>query len=103
MSESGERPAARGRRHTLREKKAHAAAGGQTRPHHCRWPGCNAQVPPARWGCKRHWLMLPMRLRNLIWSSYRPGQGADLRPSRAYVEAAREVLAFIAEHPDGRK
>lgn len=28
------------------------------------WPGCGAHVPPAMWGCRRHWFMLPKRLRD---------------------------------------
>lgn len=68
----------------------------QTRAHHCHWPGCDKQVPPAMWGCKTHWFKLPSALRSKIWRHYRPGQEKDMRPSPEYLEAANEVQAWIA-------
>jgi hypothetical protein len=50
------------------------------------------------WGCKEHWFKLPKHLRDLIWRAYRPGQEIDQRASREYVEAARQVQAWIAQH-----
>lgn len=47
------------------------------------------------WGCKKHWFALPVGLRNKIWAAYRPGQEEDGRPSRRYVEVAREVEEWI--------
>ena len=82
----------------ISDKVAHVKRAGQTRAHECHWPGCTAQVPPAMWGCVKHWFRLPLALRNRIWSAYRPGQEADQRPSREYVEVAREVQKWIAEH-----
>lgn len=69
----------------------------QTRYHTCHWPGCNKQVPPAMWGCSTHWFKLPKRLRDRIWATYRPGQEKDMSPSDAYMDAARDVQAWIAE------
>jgi hypothetical protein len=43
------------------------------------------------WGCRPHWYTLPAELRARIWRTYRPGQEKDQRPSRDYVEVAREV------------
>ncbi len=70
------------------EKIRYVNREGQTRDHHCHWPGCKAQVPPARWGCYRHWMMLPRRLRDLIWSTFRPGQEKNMTPSVEYVRVA---------------
>jgi len=67
----------------------------QTRKHSCHWPGCKKQVPPAMWGCSTHWFKLPLALRNKIWNTYKPGQEVDLTPSRAYLDAADEVQAWI--------
>jgi len=36
-------------------KADYVRSQGQTRNHHCHWPGCDKQVPPAMWGCKGHW------------------------------------------------
>lgn len=66
--------------------------------HHCHWPGCEKAVPPAVWGCKAHWYRLPLELRNLIWRTFRPGQEISKTPSKAYVEAARQVQEWIAQH-----
>lgn len=70
------------------------------RGHHCHWPGCTRKVPPALWGCKQHWYLLPRDLRDRIWKSFRPGQEDAKTPSREYVEAAKAVQAWIeANHP----
>lgn len=79
----------------MMDKKKYVLSQGQTRYHTCHWPGCNKLVPPAMWGCKVHWLRLPLRLRRKIWRTYRPGQEKDLRPSKEYLEVADEVQIWI--------
>lgn len=78
-------------------KVRHVRAAKQTRGHTCHWPGCEQQVPPAMWGCKRHWFMLPKPLRDWIWRTYRPGQENDLDISELYLEAADAVQSWIRE------
>lgn len=68
--------------------------------HTCHWPSCGKSVPPAMWGCSRHWFKLPKRLRDRIWITYRPGQEITKTPSVAYIQAATEVQKWIAENPD---
>lgn len=68
----------------------------QTREHHCHWPGCTRQVPPAMWGCKAHWFRLPAQLRSRIWATYRPGQEVNMTPSADYLKAADDVQRWIA-------
>lgn len=81
-------------------KVAYVLREGQTRQHHCHWPGCEKQVPPARWGCRPHWYALPEELRTAIWRSFKPGQERTGTPSREYVAAARAAQAWIAaNHP----
>lgn len=81
-------------------KADYVRSQGQTRDHHCHWPGCGRNVPPAMWGCKTHWYALPAELRRKIWRTFKPGQEISGRPSAEYVEAAREVQAWItANHP----
>lgn len=70
----------------------------QTRNHECHWPGCARQVPPAMWGCKNHWYMLPPELRAKIWNWYVPGQEVNGTPSTLYIEVAREVQEWIAKN-----
>lgn len=67
----------------------------QTRNHTCHWPGCPKQVPPAMWGCKTHWFRLPLGIRNAIWAAYRAGQEIDMKPSRAYLDAAEAAQDWI--------
>ena len=83
---------------TTGQKAAYVKSQGQTRNHHCHWPGCEKQCPPAMWGCKTHWFKLPTALRNKIWATYRPGQEKDLTPSDAYIKVANEVQAWIREY-----
>ena len=47
------------------------------------------------WGCKTHWFRIPKPLRDRIWATYRPGQEKTGTPTRAYVEAARDVQNWI--------
>jgi len=80
---------------TIGAKVAYVKGQGQTRRHHCHWPGCTAQVPPAMWGCRKHWYSLPITLRTAIWRSYKPGQEVSATPSREYVAAARAAQDWI--------
>lgn len=83
---------------TIGEKVAYVKAQGQTRRHHCHWPGCERAVPPAMWGCRGHWFTLPAEKRNRIWQTYKPGQEVNGTPSAAYLDAARDVQEWIAQH-----
>ncbi len=74
------------------------ASRNTTFDHHCHWPGCTKSVPPAMWGCKAHWMRLPLFLRREIWATYRPGQEISKTPSAAYIEAAKDVEAWIIKN-----
>lgn len=83
------------------DKVKYVTSQGQTRRHHCHWPGCEEQVPPAMWGCRMHWYMLPRDLRAKVWRAYRPGQERDMTPSPEYIAVANEVSAWIrSNHAD---
>ena len=79
----------------MNDKVDYVKSQGQTRNHHCHWPGCDKQVPPAMWGCSAHWFKLPKRLRDKIWATFEPGQEVDMTPSRGYLEVAHEVQEWI--------
>ncbi|VTU38488.1 hypothetical protein H4CHR_04438 [Variovorax sp. PBS-H4] len=68
--------------------------------HTCHWPGCPAPVPPAMWGCRKHWFTLPKALRDDIWRTYVPGQEKTKTPSPAYLEAAHAVQAWISNYKE---
>ena len=82
----------------MTSKAEYVKAQPQTRSHHCHWPGCTKQVPPAMWGCKPHWFALPRELQLRIWSSFRPGQEIDGKPSAAYIADANAVQRWIKEN-----
>jgi len=82
----------------ISEKRAYVKRQRQTRAHHCHWPGCEAQVPPAMWGCRLHWGRLPKALRDRIWAAYMPGQERDMSPSADYLHVADDVQRWIREH-----
>jgi hypothetical protein len=86
---------------SLTAKADYVRSQGQTRWHHCHWPGCNQQIPPAMWGCKTHWFALPENLRLQIWQSYTPGQEVAGTPSSKYIEAAKAVQTWIQEQRTG--
>lgn len=79
----------------MNSKVKHVLAAKQSRNHGCHWPGCEAQVPPAMWGCKHHWFKLPKHIRDAIWAAYRAGQEDTLTPSSAYIKAARAAQDWI--------
>tara|TARA_R110000824_G_scaffold401790_1_gene616409 strand:- start:1025 stop:1303 length:279 start_codon:yes stop_codon:yes gene_type:complete len=81
------------------KKVAYVKSQGQSRKHHCHWPGCEVQCPPAMWGCKSHWYRLPRDIRANIWAAYRPGQEINGTPNRSYVEAARAAQDWIKSQP----
>jgi hypothetical protein len=80
----------------VRQARAAGVHGG----HGCHWPGCERKVPPAMWGCTRHWYALPLDLRRRVWRAYQPGQEETKRPSESYLQVAREVQAWIEAHPE---
>jgi hypothetical protein len=78
------------------EKVKHVLGAEQSRAHHCHWPGCKVQIPPAAWGCIMHWKMLPKDLRDKIWATYRIGQEKNMTPSKQYIAVAKEAQDWIA-------
>jgi hypothetical protein len=80
--------------HVRAAKRANVTGG-----HHCHWPDCDKLVPPAMWGCTRHWFTLPVTIRNRIFRAYRPGQEDSKTPSGEYVEAAKAAQEWIKNRP----
>lgn len=80
---------------TRNPKADHVRRAKSDGGHTCHWPGCEAKVPPAMWGCRAHWYALPKALRDKVWKAYRPGQEVDKSPSPDYIAVAREVQDWI--------
>lgn len=81
--------------------------------HHCHAALCTVQVAPKLFMCPRHWSLVPAHLKRAIWSTYRPGQEIDKRPSADYLEVTHRVIRTVAlregirwelrvQHPPGR-
>ncbi len=68
--------------------------------HECHWPTCKTEVPPAMWGCKKHWFKLPKRLRNRVWATYKPGQEITKTPSQDYLNVIHDVQIWADKNPD---
>lgn len=70
-------------------------------PHYCharRLTGCNAEVAPKMFMCKRHWFRLPKKMRDAIWAAYQPGQEDRLvRPTEEYFRVTDEAERYVAE------
>lgn len=79
----------------MNEKAKYVKSQKQTRSHHCHWPDCKKQVPPAMWGCYKHWMMLPTKIRRTIFRVFRPGQEKDFNPSEEYLRVAEATQKWI--------
>lgn len=65
--------------------------------HECHATGCRTRVAPHLWGCRKHWTMVPVEIRNEVWRHYRRGQERDKNPSIGYLKAARAAVVAVAE------
>ncbi len=63
--------------------------------HTCHVPGCERRVPPKLLMCTSHWHMVPQKLRNAVWNTYREGQEVDKAPSREYLTAAQAAIRSV--------
>ena len=64
--------------------------------HTCHATFCKTNVPPKMFMCKKHWYMVPPRLRSAIWAAYVPGQEIRKDPTREYLDVAQEAIAAVA-------
>ena len=58
----------------------------------CPIPRCGRQIDPSRLMCRSHWYMVPKRLRDQVWATWRSGQGARSPEHRAAVHRAVIVV-----------
>lgn len=79
------------------------AAPNNDATHHCHWPGCQVQVKPALFSCKRHWFTWPEAIRSAIWAAYRPGQEQSKDPSPAYLQAAEAAIEYARNYDRARE
>ncbi len=65
-------------------------AGLPVRAGRCPVPGCGEEIDQTRLMCRRDWYLVPRKLRDLVWRTWRSGQRAGSR------EHQQAVLAAIA-------
>lgn len=65
--------------------------------HTCHAIGCQAEVQPALLMCHRHWRMVPLRIRRLVWETYRKGQCDDKKPSTTWLQAAKSAIQYVRD------
>jgi len=46
--------------------------------------------------CRKHWFMVPARMRDRIWATYRRGQCDDWQPSKEYCDTAKAAIIEVA-------
>lgn len=64
--------------------------------HHCHATACTTPVPERMFMCKKHWFMVPWRLRKQIWKHYTPGQEDTKEPTAEYCRVAAQCVEFVA-------
>jgi hypothetical protein len=66
-------------------------------PHLCHAEGCKTAVPPKLLMCSRHWKMVPGKLQQGVWATYRRGQEAGAAPvTSEYLAAADAAIKAVA-------
>lgn len=65
--------------------------------HTCHAAGCSVAVPPKMFMCRRHWYMLPKKLRDSVWETYRPGQEVDKKPTVEYILTTTWCICWVAD------
>ena len=52
--------------------------------------GCKVQVPSSRFGCLKHWRMLPKPFQDEVWTAYRA------KDRNRTLELARDAMEMVA-------
>lgn len=68
--------------------------------HTCHAHGCDVEVPPKMFMCRRHWYSLPKNVRDAIWDEYTPGQERSKDPSLRYLAVQQYAICRAAFRPN---
>lgn len=63
--------------------------------HKCHADNCTNKIPPSKFMCAEHWALVDSKLKQRILDTYIEGQEKSKRPSRAYLQAAREAICDV--------
>lgn len=64
--------------------------------HHCHAANCKVTCKPEFLMCFKHWKMVPKKLQNQVYTTYRPGQCDDKNPSIEWHIAASKAIEAVA-------
>lgn len=66
--------------------------------HTCHARDCERVVPRSYLMCGPHWGQVPFAIQQDVLHAYQPGQERTMRPSRAFLVAARAAVNAVAAH-----
>jgi hypothetical protein len=89
-SQLAERPAAR--QLTAGRGRGPGGKTAARRPGSCPVAGCSAAIDPSRLMCRTHWYLVPRNLRDLVWVTWRSGEGAL---SSKHFQAIEQAIAAL--------
>ena len=76
---------------------------GQRNPrrprHHCHAHGCEVEVAPKMFMCRKHWYRLRRAVRDAVWAEYTPGQERTKKPSLRYLAVQQLAIGEVAFRP----
>lgn len=79
------------------EVKHHADRSG----HHCHARNCYVKTRPEMLMCRRHWFMVPKKLRDAVWATYSPGQcDGTAEITREWHDAADAAIEWVARREE---
>lgn len=70
------------------------------RPHYCHAHGCIIEVAPKMFMCRKHWYMVPRKLRDAIWAEYKTGQERTKTPTLRYLAVQQRAIGEVAFRPN---
>ena len=82
--------------------KAWSNRGRESGAHRCRAKDCGIAVPPGHFMCRRHWFMVPLRLRDTILAAGFSGSDEDETETRALLQAVGAAIEAVAAAEAGR-
>jgi hypothetical protein len=65
--------------------------------HDCRARGCGKRIAGALLFCRRHWYLVPLDLRELLWAGYRPPRPMGLGDDGELKDYAFEAIEAVAK------
>lgn len=71
-----------------------------TSGHKCGWPGCEEFIAGRLWGCREHWLLIPVELRDAYMAagSGKPGPYSCVQDKPLVKLVDQEIKLWVIAH-----